>query len=84
MTDLEKNPAIIKLLEYAKRKRTIGLGDLDDLLPEDLMSPETIPDILDILEGAGIQIQKPTPILRAAMMKTTDYWMIHTKKRMTI
>ena len=57
MTDLEKNPAVIKLLEYAKRKRTIGLSDLDDLLPEDLMSPETIPDILDILETAGIQIK---------------------------
>lgn len=57
MTDLEKNPAVIKLLEYAKKKRTIGLSDLDDLLPEDLMSPETIPDILDILEGAGVQIK---------------------------
>ena len=57
MTDLEKNPAVIKLLEYAKRKHTIGLSDLDDLLPEDLMSPETIPDILDILEGAGVQIR---------------------------
>ncbi|WP_029409434.1 RNA polymerase sigma factor RpoD [Treponema pedis] len=57
MTDLEKNPAIIKLLEYAKRKRIIGLDDLSDLLPEDLTSPEIIPDILDILEAAGIQVK---------------------------
>ena len=57
MTDLEKNPAIIKLLEYAKKKRIIALDDLSDLLPEDLVSPEIIPDILDILEAAGIQVR---------------------------
>lgn len=57
MTDLANNPAVIKLLEYAKKKRTIGLDDLNDLLPEDLMSPENMPDILDTLETAGIQIK---------------------------
>ena len=57
MTDLANNPAVIKLLEYAKKKRTIGLDDLNDMLPEDLMSPENMPDILDTLETAGIQIK---------------------------
>lgn len=56
MTDLEKNPAIIKLLEYAKRKHVIGLDDLSDLLPEDLLAAEIIPDILDILEANGVQV----------------------------
>ncbi len=57
MTDLAHNPAVIKLLEYAQKKRVIGLDDLSDLLPEHLMSPENMPDILDVLEVAGIKIK---------------------------
>lgn len=57
MTDLEKNPAVVKLLEYAKKKGSISLEELNELLPDDLLSAENMPDILDNLESAGVQIK---------------------------
>lgn len=57
MTDLEKNPAVVKLLEYAKKKGSISLEELNELLPDDLLSAENMPDILDSLESAGVQIK---------------------------
>ncbi len=57
MTDLEKEPAIVKLLSYAKKKKVVGLADISERLPENLMSEELMPDVLDLLENEGVQIK---------------------------
>jgi len=61
--DLENNqrlldPAIIKLLEYAKLKKTpLSYDELSDFLPEDIVnSPEKIEPVLALLETHHVQL----------------------------
>lgn len=57
MNDLELDPAIAKLLEYAKTKKTISFDELQDFLPESVLNSEKIDGILALLESHSIQIE---------------------------
>jgi len=52
------DPAIIKLLEYAKLKKTpLSYDELSDFLPEDIVnSPEKIEPVLALLETHNVQL----------------------------
>jgi RNA polymerase primary sigma factor len=57
MTDLQNNPAIQKLLEFAKEKTTLRYEELTDLLPEELSTPETIEEVMVILSQHNIRLE---------------------------
>ncbi len=57
MTDLEKEPEFLDLLNYGKRKKIISLEDISDRLSDELMSEDLMPEILDLLEKEGVQIK---------------------------
>ena len=57
MTDLQNNPAIQKLLEFAKEKTTLRYEELTDLLPEELSTPETIEEVMVILSRHNIRLE---------------------------
>jgi len=56
--DMPLDPAIIKLLEYAKLKKTpLSYEELSDFLPEDIVnSPEKIEPVLVLLEAHNVQL----------------------------
>ncbi len=58
MNDLELDPAIAKLLEYARAKKSISFDELSDFLPEHVLNSEKIDGILALLEANNIQLEE--------------------------
>ncbi|MCX7025706.1 MAG: RNA polymerase sigma factor RpoD [Spirochaetes bacterium] len=58
MSDLELDPAITKLLDYAKSKKTISFDELSDFLPESMLNSEKIDGILALLESNNIKLEE--------------------------
>jgi RNA polymerase primary sigma factor len=58
MNDIELDPAIAKLLEYAKAKKSISFDELADFLPEHVLNSEKIDSILALLESNNIQLEE--------------------------
>jgi RNA polymerase primary sigma factor len=58
MGELELDPAIMKLLEYAKAKKTISFDELSDFLPEEMLNSDKIDGVLALLESNNIQLEE--------------------------
>jgi RNA polymerase primary sigma factor len=56
--DLELDPAIVKLIEYGRTKKTISFDELSDFLPENLLNSDKIDGILALLEANNIQLEE--------------------------
>jgi RNA polymerase primary sigma factor len=62
MTDLQKkpdmalDPAVSKLIEYAKEKKTLSYDELSDVLPEHIANTEKIEQVLVLLEANNIEL----------------------------
>jgi len=57
--DLEQaasDPAIIKLLEYAKEKKSLSYEELSDFLPEHITNSDKIEQVLALLETNNVQL----------------------------
>jgi RNA polymerase primary sigma factor len=50
------DPAIIKLLEYAKVKKTLSYEELSDFLPEHITNSDKIESVLALLEANNVQL----------------------------
>jgi RNA polymerase primary sigma factor len=50
------DPAIIKLLEYSKTKKTLSYEELSDFLPEDITNSDKIEQVLALLEANNVQL----------------------------
>ncbi len=57
MTDLQNDPAIIKLIEFAKKKKIITYDEVNDFLPEDIVNSDRIEDVISILEKNNIKLE---------------------------
>ena len=58
MGDPDIDPAIVKLLEYAKSKKTISFDELSDFLPEEFLNSDKIDGVLALLESNNIQLEE--------------------------
>ena len=58
MSDMDLDPAISKLLEYAKEKKSISFDELSDFLPESVLNSEKIDGILALLESNNIRLEE--------------------------
>ena len=56
VVDLASDPAVIKLLEYAKGKKTLSFEELSDFLPDCISDTEKIEPVLALLEANNVQI----------------------------
>ncbi|MDR1106044.1 MAG: RNA polymerase sigma factor RpoD [Treponema sp.] len=61
MTDLRTSgvaldPAVIKLIEYAKEKKTLSYEELSDYLPEHIANSDKIEEVLALLEANNVQL----------------------------
>jgi len=50
------DPAIIKLLEYARQKKTLSYEELSDFLPEHITNSDKIEQVLALLEANNIRL----------------------------
>jgi RNA polymerase primary sigma factor len=58
MTELQNDRAIKKLLEYAKDKTTLSYDELNDLLPEELVKPDKIDEVMVVLADNNIRMSE--------------------------
>jgi RNA polymerase primary sigma factor len=56
MTDLQLDPAVLKLIEYAKEKKTLSYEELSDYLPEHIANSDKIEQVLVLLEANNVQL----------------------------
>ncbi|GHV84972.1 RNA polymerase sigma factor RpoD [Spirochaetia bacterium] len=54
--DVASDPTVIKLLEYARKKKILSYDELQDFLPEHIASSDRIEQVLVILEANNIQL----------------------------
>ena len=45
MTDLQNDPAIIKLVAYAKKKKTVTYEEVNDFLPDEIANSDRIEEV---------------------------------------
>ncbi len=57
MTELQTDPAIIKLLEYAKTKKSISYDEVNDFLPEHIANSEKIDEVISLLQKNHINLE---------------------------
>ena len=62
MTDLQLDPAVLKLIEYAKEKKSLSYEELSDYLPEHIANSDKIEQVFVLLEANNVQIfQEESP-----------------------
>jgi RNA polymerase primary sigma factor len=54
--DLALDPAVVKLIEYAKEKKTLSYEELSDYLPEHIANSDKIERVLVLLEANNVQL----------------------------
>jgi RNA polymerase primary sigma factor len=58
MSDLQNDPAILKLLEFAKKKKTITYEEVNDFLPDDITNSDRIEEVMSILDKNNIKLEE--------------------------
>jgi RNA polymerase primary sigma factor len=58
MTELQKDPAMQKLLEYAKNKKTISYDEVNDFLPDAIVNSEKIEHVMTLLAQHNIKLEE--------------------------
>ncbi|MBN2444882.1 MAG: RNA polymerase sigma factor RpoD [Spirochaetales bacterium] len=58
MSELEHDPAIKKLLGFAKTKKIISFDEVNDFLPDHIINSEKMDDVIAILEKNKIKLQE--------------------------
>ena len=54
--DISQDPAVIKLIEYAKEKKILSYEELSDYLPEHIANSDNIEQVLTLLEANNVQL----------------------------
>jgi RNA polymerase primary sigma factor len=58
MSDLQNDPAILRLLKFAKKKKTITYDEVNDLLPDDITNSDRIEEVMSILEKNNVKLEE--------------------------
>ncbi|HAK47579.1 MAG TPA: RNA polymerase sigma factor RpoD [Spirochaeta sp.] len=56
MSELQTEPAVEKLLEYAKNKKSVTYGEINDMLPDSIVNSDKIEEIIALLEKNKVSI----------------------------
>jgi RNA polymerase primary sigma factor len=50
VSDIQNDPSVVKLIEYAKAKKSITYDEVNDFLPESISNSDKIEEVISILE----------------------------------
>jgi RNA polymerase primary sigma factor len=56
MSDLRNDPSVIKLLKYAKQKKSISYDEVNDFLPDYIVNTDKIEEVLVLIENNNIKL----------------------------
>jgi RNA polymerase primary sigma factor len=56
--DMALDPAVLKLIEYAKEKKSLSYDELSDFLPEHIANTDKIEQVLVLLEVNNVQLEE--------------------------
>ncbi len=62
MTELETDPSVVKLLEYARSKKKISYDEVNDFLPDSIVNSEKIEEVLTLLEKNNVTLEDEAEI----------------------
>jgi len=62
MSDLVNDPAMAKLVEFAKKKGSVTFDEVKDMLPEELVNTEKLDGVYEFLAKQGIHIEEEDPL----------------------
>jgi len=57
MSSLQTDPAVVKLLEFAKNKKSLSYEDVNDLLPDEIVNSDKIDEVFSILGKNNIVLE---------------------------
>ena len=63
MSELQNDPAVTKLLEYAKAKKKITYDDVNDFLPDSIVNSDKIDEVFGLLEKNNITLEEEDLII---------------------
>ena len=58
MTELQNDPAILKLIDYAKNKSRISYEEVHDFLPDSIVNSDKIEDVIAILAKHDVTLEE--------------------------
>jgi len=58
MSDLQNDPAIVKLIAYAKSKNGISYDEVNDFLPDSVVNSEKIEEVINILAKHNVHLEE--------------------------
>jgi len=58
VSDIQNDPSVIKLLEYAKVKRSVTYDEVNDFLPESISNSDKIEEVISLLEKNKITFEE--------------------------
>jgi RNA polymerase primary sigma factor len=61
MPEMAFDPAVLKLIEYAKEKKTLSYDELSDFLPEHIANSDKIEQVLALLEANNVELVEEDP-----------------------
>ncbi len=70
MQELENDPAIIKLLEFAKVKKIVTFDEVSDFLPEQILNSDKIDDVFALLEKHKVKLEDEAANIEAEAEKS--------------
>ncbi len=80
MTDIKSDPAIIKLLEYAARKKRISYDEVNDFLPKNITNSDKIEDVITLLEQNNIKLEEDKEQDSSSSLKVEESFSVETMK----
>ncbi len=57
MSEIQTDPAVTKLLDYAKTKKSISYDEVNDLLPDSIVNSDKIDEVFALLEKNSISLE---------------------------
>jgi len=58
MTELQNDPAMLKLIDYAKNKTSISYDEVNDFLPDSVVNSEKIEEVIGILATHNVTLEE--------------------------
>ena len=58
MTELQNDPAMLKLINYAKNRNRVSYDEVHDFLPDSIVNSDKIEDVIAILEEHNVTLEE--------------------------
>jgi RNA polymerase primary sigma factor len=58
MTELQNDPAMLRLIDYARNKTTISYDEVNDFLPDSIVNSEKIEEVIGILARHNVRLEE--------------------------